>query len=402
VEWVEAEEGLDETVVSDREDDEDLLEQEVFCEAEETESPGDLFSGSGNRGNGEGLDQQEGLERDAGGSAGSGTDMAGHAPGEGIHQLEGEPAAFADDEGQGSAASEGSGDGALEAVLDEGGVTSPEKARVLAEAFNRSLAAMDRFYNQHLLIPAGKYPVGSRIPSRGERHEETVRLDAFYMGKFPVTNALFEVFVEKTGYRTTAERCGHGTVYVGRYLRRVDERTGKVTVSWSSALASRVVQGACWYQPSGPGSNLHNRRNHPVVQVSLEDALAFAAWTGKRLPTEAEWEAASRTEKGSRYPWGEEFIADACNLETSCIGDTSAVDRYLKFENPLGIVDALGNVQEWTSERAAGPDAGDTGRVCFVVKGGSWASGTRICLWSRMALDREAHSNILGFRTVAY
>jgi formylglycine-generating enzyme required for sulfatase activity len=261
---------------------------------------------------------------------------------------------------------------------------------------------MDRHYNQHLLIPAGEYRVGSGKPSRGERAEERVRLEAFYMGKFPVTNAIFEVFVERTGYRTTAERCGCGTVYAGRCLRRADERTGNATFTWSSALGSRVVRGACWYQPSGPGSTLRGKRNHPVVQVSLEDALAFAAWTGKKLPTEEEWEAASRTPAGFPYPWGEKFRPEACNLEASCMGETTAVDRYPAGENAFGIVDALGNVQEWTCQSSGSGDVGETGSAGFIVKGGSWVAGAPICLWSRMALDRDTRSNILGFRCVAY
>jgi formylglycine-generating enzyme required for sulfatase activity len=124
------------------------------------------------------------------------------------------------------------------------------------------------------------------------------------MGKFPVTNALFEVFVENTGYVTTAEKAGFGTVYHGRLCKEVDNKTGAVRFRCNGTVQSKTVEGAFWYQPFGPGSTLHLKRTHPVVQVSLADATAFAAWTGKRLPSEDEWEAAARTEMGYVYPWG--------------------------------------------------------------------------------------------------
>jgi formylglycine-generating enzyme required for sulfatase activity len=84
------------------------------------------------------------------------------------------------------------------------------------------------------------------------------------------------------------------------------------------------------------------------VQVSLEDACAFAAWTGKRIPTEIEWEAAARTSRSYLYPWGNTWLDDACNLEKSLLGDTSPVDQYVKFANEYEVADILGNVLEWT------------------------------------------------------
>jgi formylglycine-generating enzyme required for sulfatase activity len=268
-----------------------------------------------------------------------------------------------------------------------------EKNRLLAEEFNQSLAAMDRFYNQHIWIPGGEYKVGSPSPSTGERPEAAVLVEGFYIGKFPVTNALFELFVEKTGYRTTAEKAGFSIVHQGRFRRRIDERTGKKEIICRSGISTVRVEGACWYQPTGPGSSLRHKRNHPVVHVSLEDALAFAAWCGKRLPTEEEWEAAMRTGSGLRYPWGDEWTGSACNMEKAFQGDTSAVDRYIEYENPLGVADALGNVLEWTITMEKG------GRV---LKGGSWLSKDGTPLWYRKVLPAEAGSNIIGFRCVAF
>ena len=277
-----------------------------------------------------------------------------------------------------------------------------QKARLLSEEFNSALSAMDRYYNQYILIPKAKYKLGSMDPDRNERPVKNVRLNAFYFGKFPVINAIFEIFIEKSGYITTAERLGYGTVYYGRYQNSVDNKTGLKTLNWNSSLTNEKVEGACWYQPLGPGSTLHNKRNHPVVQVSLEDAIAFAAWTGKRLPTEDEWEAASRTAKGYKFPWGGRFKKDSCNIEDAFIGDTTPVDNYTKNVNSLGVSDTIGNVLEWTIDRAEVLTNEKTGSSDYVVKGGSWSSMADVNLSSRFFSDPRTSSNILGFRCVAY
>jgi formylglycine-generating enzyme required for sulfatase activity len=277
-----------------------------------------------------------------------------------------------------------------------------EKARILAEKFNDDLGDMDRFYNRHVLVPGGEYKVGSRGVGRGERLEKTIHLQPFCIGKFPVTNALFEIFVEKTGYCTTAERLGYGTVYGGRCKKVLDERSGLERFIWRAALVVDEVQGACWYQPSGPGSALHKKRNHPVVQVSLEDAMAFAAWTGKRLPTEDEWEAASRTSAGHLFPWGDEWRDNVCNTEASYVSDTTPVDKYLDFAGELGVADCVGNVLEWTMDLSANPAPSGTETALYVVKGGSWCSENPVPLSFRFHLNPAARSNILGFRCVAY
>ena len=130
---------------------------------------------------------------------------------------------------------------------------------------------------EELLIPQGEYIVGSKAPEKDEQPEHRVRLSPFYMGTFPVTNALFEIFVEKTGYKTTAEKPGYATVYYGRLHKKVDEKTGLVKYTFNAAIRCETVYGACWYQPFAPDSTLYYKRNDPVVQVSLEDAMAFAA-----------------------------------------------------------------------------------------------------------------------------
>jgi len=224
------------------------------------------------------------------------------------------------------------------------------------------------------------------------------------MGQYPVTNALFEIFVEKTGYKTTAEKLGHGTVYYGRCQRIVDEETGLEKLIWNAAVISKILEGACWYQPMGPGSTLHNKRSHPVVQVSRNDAMAFASWTGKRLPTEDEWEAASRTANGYLYPWGNEWENDASNIEDSYVSDTTPVDKFKATQNDFDVFDTIGNVFEWTMDKSESnsTEESDPHFQDYIVKGGSWISGKEICLFSRFKFTADSHSNVLGFRCVAY
>jgi formylglycine-generating enzyme required for sulfatase activity len=276
------------------------------------------------------------------------------------------------------------------------------KAKFLADEFDQALSSMDKYYNKYILIPKGRYIVGRKQSERNEPIIKKVKLKEFYFGKFPVTNNLFEIFVEKTGYMTTAERTGYGTVYTGRCQRVVDQKTGLETLNWNSSLIGEKVDGACWYHPNGPGSDLYGKRNHPVVQVSLEDALSFAVWTGKRIPSEHEWEAATRTSKGYEYPWGKKYKENRCNIESSLVGDTTPVDKYKRNINSYGIVDAIGNILEWTRDKTEISIDESSELFEYIIKGGSWISGENIRLSDRLSVEPGHTSNILGFRCVAY
>jgi len=276
-----------------------------------------------------------------------------------------------------------------------------KRAKFLAEEFETYLGARERFYNQYVLIPGGRYTVGSSGPGEDVLPERPVQVEPFYFGLFPITNALFEVFVEETGYTTRAEIRGYGSVYYGRVRKIRDPRTGSASFVFHLGPGYERVRGACWYRPSGPGSSLQNKRNHPVVQVSLEDAVAFASWTGKRLPTEIEWEAAMRTPQGHLFPWGNEWKDRACNVEPEHVGDTTPVDQYLEHANDLGIADGLGNVMEWTLDEFDPVSPGKSVTRSCVVKGASWLSDRDVRLDSRTPFAADGTSNILGFRCVA-
>jgi formylglycine-generating enzyme required for sulfatase activity len=271
---------------------------------------------------------------------------------------------------------------------------------LLTEQFDGFLGSMERYYNQYLLIPGGQYKIGSRSADI-DLPEKLISLPDFYIGKYPVTNALFEVFVERTGYQTTAEKLGHGWVYSGRFQKKIDSKTKTRSFEWRSSYAKEKIKGAFWYQPSGPGSTLHGKRNHPVVQVSVQDAVHFSAWIGKRLCTESEWEAAARTQRGYLYPWGNEWMENACNYENSSISDTTPVDKYSGGVNSLGVADTLCNVLEWTSDQIKPASGKIREKIYHIAKGGSWISARNIQLSNRFRFEADYTANILGFRCVA-
>ena len=146
---------------------------------------------------------------------------------------------------------------------------------------------------------------------------------------------------------------------------------------------------------------MHNKRFHPVVQISLKDAMAFSAWVGKRLPKEAEWEAAARTLKGNPYPWGGDWLDGMCNTEDTEIADTTPVDQYPDADNELGLSDLLGNTLEWTADPCDPPYKTNGNKDYHIVKGGSWISDRSIRLYARFKLPIHFTSNILGFRCLA-
>ncbi|OKY76230.1 MAG: hypothetical protein BM485_02980 [Desulfobulbaceae bacterium DB1] len=270
----------------------------------------------------------------------------------------------------------------------------------LAESHDEYIAQiLERFMPKFIKIPAGHYIIGAPHPNPNERAADKVRLAGFYISQLPVTNDLFDFFVRETGYETDAERAGFGNVCSGRITSRTDPETGRHVVAISRGSSSQRVQGANWRHPAGPNSSLENKANHPVVQVSRRDALAFASWAGKRLPTEDEWEAAARGTEGLLFPWGNEWRNGMANIESSLVGDTTPVIRHGKQSmSPFGLYDLLGNIFEWTATlhhpAASGP--GSTSPI-YILKGGCWTSKEGITCAARL-LERDTWSNIIGFR----
>jgi len=195
-----------------------------------------------------------------------------------------------------------------------------------------------------------------------------VYVDGFWMDKTDVTNQQFAAFVQATSYVTVAERKPRAEDYPGAPPENLV--AGSIVFSppdhpvplndhfqwWS------YVHGANWRHPLGPDSDIKGKENYPVVQIAYEDALAYAKWAGKRLPTEAEWEYAARGGlSGKPYVWGEEFRPDGkwmanTHQGTFPVKDTgedghigiAAVAQYPP--NGYGLFDMAGNVWQWTSD----------------------------------------------------
>jgi len=267
--------------------------------------------------------------------------------------------------------------------------------RELAEHFDDTLGEREKKYNKYVTVPEGEYTIGTKKSIKSCMELQQFEMPKVYIGIYPVINSLFEIFIEQTGYVTTAEKSGFGRVYYSRYKKDTNGST------WKKNAGSRDIKGACWYEPFGPGSTLHRKRNHPVVQVSVDDAFAFASWIGRRIPTEAEWEAAARTDLGYKYPWGNEFNPKAFNIEQSGLSDTNPVDEYDAFANEFKIVDMLGNIMEWTSDMETPEIKLKNNTKYCIAKGGAWNAKIDVTISSRALFRPGFTSNTIGFRCIS-
>ncbi len=217
-------------------------------------------------------------------------------------------------------------------------------------------------------IPPGSFSMGSEDFYPEERPVRRVQVDGFWMDRHPVTVAEFRRFVKSTGYVTVAERPPDRAMYPdadpellvpGALVFR--KTAGPVNLddyrNWW-----HYVPGASWRHPEGPGTTLHGRERHPVTQVAFADAAAYAAWAGKELPSEAEWEFAARGGlEGKAFVWGDEHFPKGKPMANTWQGEfpwqNLLLDRYERTSpvgrfppNGYGLVDMAGNVWEWTSD----------------------------------------------------
>ena len=216
-----------------------------------------------------------------------------------------------------------------------------------------------------VLIEGGTFRMGSEefYPDERPVHERTV--EPFRIDRYEVTNEMFSVFVDATGYVTVAERELDAAGFPG--ADPADLVPGSMVFTPTAGPVDlgdwrkwwRWQPGAFWRRPFGPGSSIDDRMQHPVVHVAFEDATAYAAWAGSRLPTEAEHEFAARGgADGERFAWGGDPYPGGVPQANSWlgrfpydnqgVGGTAEVGSYPA--NGYGLFDMIGNVWEWTSD----------------------------------------------------
>lgn len=218
------------------------------------------------------------------------------------------------------------------------------------------------------LIEGGSFVMGSERFYEEERPLRQVRVASFWIDVKPVTNADFAAFVDATGYRTFVEIPPDPRDYPGLDPALavagslVFQRTPVPVGFEDHSQWWAFVPGADWRHPTGPDSSIEGLEDHPVVHVAYEDAEAYAKWTGKALPTEAEWEYAARGAlEGAEYAWGDELAPDGAILANYWLGmfPFATLKENEQFRttpagsfpaNGYGLSDMIGNVWEWTRD----------------------------------------------------
>jgi formylglycine-generating enzyme required for sulfatase activity len=227
-------------------------------------------------------------------------------------------------------------------------------------------------------IPGGEFSMGNEDPRGGvcggpdgmndARPIHRVYVDGFWMDKTEVTNAQFEAFAKATGYVTIAERAPTKEEFPTAPPENLVAGSTVFTPPPAKVPLDtlyrwwRYQKGASWRHPLGPDSSIDGKANYPAVHIAYDDALAYAKWAGKRLPTEAEFEFAARGGlSGKLYPWGDEFRPGGAFMANTYQGEFPVSDTgedgfigiapVAQFRpNGYGLYDVSGNVWEWTSD----------------------------------------------------
>lgn len=256
-------------------------------------------------------------------------------------------------------------------------------------------------------IPAGTSVLGSDVHYPEERPAREVAVEPFAVARTPCTVGEFATFVRDTGYLTRAERDLDGSAVFTPPKHPVDLRDPNQWWSW--------VDGASWQAPTGPGSVALD--DHPVTHVVLEDALAYSAWAGLRLPTEAEWEHAARGGlAGAAYAWGDErgdipAVVFRGEFPWLSAGPATTAPVGTHPPNGYGLLDVTGNVWElvdtaWTANHVGTPCCAPSGTEAAVVaKGGSFLCSDDYCSRyrpaARIPIALDSPTAHVGFRCAA-
>jgi sulfatase modifying factor 1 len=234
-----------------------------------------------------------------------------------------------------------------------------------------------------VFIPGGTFRMGSDTHYPEEAPAHDVSVGDFWIDRTPITNKQFRKFVNATGYVTVAEIKPTAGDYPGALSHMLkagslvftQPKTSVDLRDWSQWWKFKF--GANWRRPGGPRSSVSGLDDHPVVHIAYRDAEAYAAWAGKELPTEAEWEFAARGGlDGADFAWGDEFAPGGRHLANTWQGafpqQNLATDGYERTSpvtayppNGYGLYDLIGNVWEWTTDWwAAKHDANPSAKPC--------------------------------------
>ncbi|XP_028397429.1 formylglycine-generating enzyme-like [Dendronephthya gigantea] len=277
-------------------------------------------------------------------------------------------------------------------------------------------------YSSMVLLKGETFLMGTdnpKIVSDGEGPARAVKLGAFHMDQYEVSNHDFGIFVNKTGYVTEAEKFGTSFVLESKLNEDIKRR---ITQAVAGSPWWLPVEGANWKHPEGLGSSIMSRLDHPVLHVSWNDAMAYCTWLGKRLPTEAEWEFACRGGLQKKmFPWGNTFKVKGKHQCNTWQGDFPSSDKgedghdgpapvWTFKQNNFDLHNMVGNVWEWTAdwwgirhtkefyENPVGPSFGKD----KVKKGGSYMCHKSFCYRYRCAArgknTPDSSASNLGFR----
>ena len=269
-------------------------------------------------------------------------------------------------------------------------------------------------------IPGGEFQLGSERGYADERPVQTTKMDSFWIDRTEVSNAQFAAFVAATKYVTDAEKSGGSAVFL-----MPDAADGNIKEgSWW-----HLIKDADWRHLEGAGSDINGREHEPVVNVSYADALAYAHWLGRELPTEAQWEYAAKG--GRNNEQSDHSLRDAkghplanfwqglfpiSNSDEDGFPGRAPVGCF--GANPYGLHDMVGNVWEWTADvyserRGEAVNLGDQLTAIpargtapkQVIKGGSYLCSADYCVRARASSRQPQESDLpashLGFRTIS-
>lgn len=248
----------------------------------------------------------------------------------------------------------------------------------------RDTASAETRHRNMAWIPGGVFSMGSDRHYPEEAPSHRVKVDSFWIDATPVTNKQFKQFIKATGHVTVAEIAPDPKDYPGALPHML--YAGSLVFmppphavdlnNWSQWWS--FMKGADWRHPYGPKSNINVLDNHPVVHVAYADALAYAKWSGKELPTEAEWEFAARGGLDSaEFAWGDELNPGGKQMANTWQGEfphqnrcddgyerTSPVNAFAP--NGYGVHDMIGNVWEWTSDWYSSQHQADATKACCI------------------------------------